>query len=121
MTTTKKLLRASSMLVLLIVLRTKANEISEKSGAQDLCKSIEKCHQCIRMKSCAWCLQPDFGDKPRCFQSARKSCHKNYIWNPKNEQEILANKILHQSNSSSSGSITQISPQRVELKLRISK
>lgn len=70
---------------------------NEKLGVQNPCVSKTTCRECIQTRSCAWCLQPDFGDKPRCFQPSLVSfsggCSEEYTWNPDNEQLL----ILHES------------------------
>lgn len=142
-------------------------QFAEKLTAQNPCVSKVSCRECIQTKSCAWCLQPDFGDKPRCFQPSLSSftggCPEQYTWNPDHEERLLIREELTRagsssaaagaayggsssygsssssgsfSSSSSSGSsssshhhfgsasgqkIVQIYPQRVGLKLRISK
>lgn len=144
-------------------------QFSDKlSAAQNPCVSKSTCRDCIQTKSCAWCLEPDFGDRPRCFQpslaSITGSCPEQYTWNPDHEEQIVIKEELtragksagggvHASGSaysasssssssssysgstvfggssrgsshgsaSSSGKIVQVYPQRVGLKLRISK
>lgn len=133
---------------------------------QNPCVNKRTCHECIQTQSCAWCMQPDHGDKPRCFQHSYSNvCPEEYIWNPDTVQMFTMNRELTRAgyaaaagggqmsygssyyanssySSSSSGSysgsygasgsassagsfsgsdIVQISPQRVSLKLRISK
>lgn len=148
-----------------IVVPAISGQYSDKlSAAQNPCVSKTTCSDCIQTKSCAWCLEPDFGDRPRCFQpslsSITGSCPEQYTWNPDHEERILIHEELTRAgkaagggahvsgaeysasgSSSSSGSysgsaqfgsssrgsasssakITQIYPQRVGLKLRISK
>ena len=136
---------------------------------QNPCVNKRSCHDCIQTASCAWCMQPDHGDKPRCFQHSYSNiCPEEYIWNPDTQLTYLQNYNLtrttkksaggaaggqlssggayeagssysgsssssasgyYGSSSSSSssgyaasfGNIVQIRPQRVGLKLRISK
>lgn len=133
---------------------------------QNPCVNKRTCHECIQTQSCAWCMQPDHGDKPRCFQHSYSNfCPEQFIWNPDTVQSFTINRELTRASyaaggaggqmsygssyyanssysSSSSGSysgaygasgaagsagsfsgsnIVQISPQRVSLKLRISK
>lgn len=139
-------------------------QIAEKY-TQNPCVNKRNCHECIQTQSCAWCMQPDFGERPRCFQPSYTTlgaCKEEFTWNPDNEQKLIINRELtragsrnaggqmvyggsyeansshsssfssHSSTSygassrasasgSSSGEIVQISPQRVNLKLRISK
>lgn len=63
---------------------------------QNPCVSKTTCRDCIQTKSCAWCLQPNFGDKPRCFQPSQSSltggCPEEYTWNPDHE-EVLTSKV----------------------------
>lgn len=146
-----------------------SGQFSDKlSAAQNPCVSKTTCRDCIQTKSCAWCLEPEFGDRPRCFQpslaSITGSCPEQYTWNPDHEERILLREELtragksagggvhvsgseysasssssssssysgsatfggssrgsSQSSASSSGKIVQVYPQRVGLKLRISK
>lgn len=62
---------------------------------QNPCVSKTNCHECIQAKSCAWCLDPEFGDKPRCFQPSLSSltggCPEEYTYNPDNI-EVLVHK-----------------------------
>lgn len=129
--------------------------------ASSSCVSKTTCGECLRTRGCAWCSQPNFGDKPRCFAAAAAaSVRCDAVVNPYNEMLLIENRKLtkesggdgasvaggyaegssstfeHHSASSSSGysqsssghsssgyskSVVQISPQRVNLKLRISK
>lgn len=134
---------------------------------QDPCVNKASCHECIQTQNCAWCMQPDLGDLPRCFKNTIQNyCKEEFTWNPHTEQKFTINRELtrggnasaaagygygysgsYESGSSyssssssssssyagaygsaasagaaaSSGEIVQISPQRVSLKLRISK
>lgn len=133
---------------------------------QDPCVNKASCHECIQTQNCAWCMQPDFGDLPRCFKnSIQNYCKEEFTWNPFTEQKFTINRELTRGGNSSvaagygygyggsyeasssysgsssssssysgaygsaasagasasSGEIVQISPQRVSLKLRISK
>lgn len=134
---------------------------------QNPCVNKATCHECIQTLDCAWCSEPNHGDKPRCFlEYTNNFCDAQYIHNPKTIQEIMMIRELsrgggsaagmaggqmsaggsyyynssqsssysgsYSSSSSSSasgssasagsyGEIVQISPQRVNLKLRISK
>lgn len=160
----------SVSLVLILLTKEGTSQLSDKLNVQNSCVSKTTCRECIQTKNCAWCLQADFGDKPRCFQPSLTpfagSCLEEYTWNPDNEQHMIWMRELTragsssgsasaagsygESFSSSSGSssssssshsfggssssgsggawgasgqekIVQISPQRVGLKLRISK
>lgn len=122
----------------------------EKAQAytQSSCASKETCSSCIQTPNCAWCAQDDFGDRPRCFQPDLKpatSCDEAFVVDPGNEMALLQNNALtrgggmyeesyhgeHSSSSrgssskggssSASGGVTQISPQHVDLKLRVSE
>lgn len=150
---------------------------------QRACNIKTTCHECIQTRGCAWCLDPNFGDKPRCILPTYKTplnegCSEEYQYKPANEFHALISKTLtrgggavslsggdgiisgvnieeSQSGShsvketyeetsgftqrgggassghtvfgasgsfaSSSSHITQIQPQRVSLKLRLSK
>lgn len=176
-------LYTSAVLLLVFVLaRTAESQFPEKL-IQNPCVSKTTCRDCIQTKSCAWCLQPDFGDKPRCFNPSLSAfaggCPEEYTWNPDHEEHLLIREELTRAGSaaahgggqsiaggtyeasssrehygsssysgssyskqressatssrkgysqntqfgsySSSGKIVQIYPQRVGLKLRISK
>lgn len=131
---------------------------------QNPCVSKTSCSACIQTQKCAWCIQPDFGDRPRCFQPDLKPatpCLEEFIVNPDNEQITVRGEALSRggvtfgggmvngfdisgheegessisgnsnsasggsfgggSSGSASGSVVQISPQHVELKLRINE
>jgi integrin beta 1 len=114
------------------------------------CTGKTDCGSCIQIDVCAWCMQPDFGDRPRCFQPDLKSsspCPEEFVFNPDNEQIMMSEAMLSRKSalgqgsssgsmsghgsasggssghgsSSGSGSVVQISPQEVKLKLRISE
>lgn len=98
-----------------------------KKFVENSCAEQKNCHDCIETKSCAWCLLPDFGDQPRCFQLSLThltgGCPENYTYNPDNEALVEKNQDLTQGGSASinsGGNIVQIKPQKVQLKLRIS-
>lgn len=132
---------------------------------QNPCVSKTTCSACIQTEKCAWCMQPDFADRPRCFQPDLKTstpCPEEFVVNPDNELIMVRDHALsrggqvlsgggmvsggtideEESGSSSmsggssasrgssgsggasgsgAGSVVQISPQQVHLKLRISK
>lgn len=160
---------ASALVLSLLVtfVPTYGQHSDKLSTAQNPCVTKKTCRDCIQTKSCAWCLEPEVGDRPRCFQPSLTSitggCPEQYTWNPDHEEHILIREELtragksaaggsvsgaHISSSgsssssssssssahfgsssrgsasgsrSSSGKITQIYPQRVGLKLRISE
>ncbi|XP_055388340.1 integrin beta-PS isoform X2 [Condylostylus longicornis] len=61
------------------------------------CISKSSCRECIRTKSCAWCMKEDFGDSPRCFEPSVPSyrqCPEEFIVNPDNEEKILFGRNL---------------------------
>lgn len=127
---------------------------SEKSPApapftMNPCTSKTTCSQCIQTQKCAWCMQENFGDRPRCFQPDFKvgvACDEAFTINPDNEQSFEKDNPLSRGGfaiggnqeegeeysqasmasggsgyASASGSVTQIRPQHVNLKLRISE
>lgn len=170
------------LFVLLAAADTVESQFPEKL-TQNPCVSKTTCHDCIQTKNCAWCMQPDFGDKPRCFQPSLTAftggCPEEYTWNPDYEFSMYEHEQLTRAkgaaaigggsaasggsisassssgssysehneasggsyshygssgggsrysgssssfgSSSASGKIVQIYPQRVGLKLRISK
>lgn len=75
-----------------------AVQCQEKLSAQNPCVSKINCHECIQTRGCAWCMDPDFGDKPRCFQPSSVSliggCKEEYTHNPDNEQQLLISEQL---------------------------
>lgn len=141
------------------------SSIDKAALSQNPCVSKTTCSACIQTQKCAWCMQPDFGERPRCFQPDTKPatlCPEEFVINPDNEQIMVRDYALsrggkalsgggmvsggsiseqesgHSSMSggssasggssmsggrsgSGSGSVVQISPQHVHLKLRISK
>lgn len=133
---------------------------------QNPCVSKTSCSACIQTEKCAWCMKPDFGDRPRCFQPDVKlatPCPEEFVVNPDNEQIMIQDWALSRgggqtlggggrvsgvsieeqesggssmsggshasggssmsggSRGSAGGSVVQISPQKVHLKLRISE
>lgn len=81
-----------AILVLLVITISFAQSATSES-APSSCASKLTCHECIQTKSCAWCLQPDYGDKPRCFQPTHdksiNNCDEEYRWDPDNEQRLV--------------------------------
>lgn len=78
-----------------------------KSKAQNSCASKTTCRECIQTQSCAWCMQPDFDENPRCIEPSQSgsagSCLEEYTWNPDNEQRLLINRELTRAGSSTGG------------------
>lgn len=66
------------------------------------------CQDCMQTKSCAWCLQPDFGDKSRCFQPNLSplvdNCPQEYIYNPDNVEMLNETVPLTRGSSATGGS-----------------
>lgn len=89
------------------------------------CTNQNTCNECIQTKGCFWCLKLTFGfeDSPRCLStdSMNGSCERNFIENPINEHNITMRKPLTQRWPTKGQEIVQIYPQRMSLKLRISK
>lgn len=80
---------------------------SKQSHITSSCSSKTTCHDCIRAKSCAWCLQPDLGDRPRCFEPEilRDYCKEEFEWDPPTEQRlVLAEKLTLKESSAAQGS-----------------
>lgn len=85
-----------SLLVVMLTLVSSADgqQLAAKL-IQNPCVNKRTCHECIQTQSCAWCMQPDHGDKPRCFQHSYSNiCPEEYIWNPDTEQKFLLNREL---------------------------
>lgn len=65
---------------------------------QNPCAIKTTCRECIQTSGCAWCLNPDFGDKTRCFHPSSTSlstgCGEQYTWNPDNEQRVVIGQQL---------------------------
>lgn len=166
----RKAMLVLSIVVILSVLNITPAQSQSPLAIQNPCASKATCHECIQTQACAWCMQPDFGKKQRCFQPSltyrSMECQEEWIYNPDNIQMVSIARQLTRtgsmkgsaaaeymemasmySNSSSSswssgsssswgssagggssggsssasgGQITQIYPQRVNLKLRIS-
>ena len=139
--------------------------IDKTVSFQNPCVSKATCSACIQTQKCAWCMQPDFGDRPRCFQPDLKPqtpCPEEFVINPDNEQIMIRDYALSRgekelsgggrvsggsiseqesgfgsmsggssasggssmsggASGAGSGSVVQISPQHVHLKLRISE
>ena len=89
----------------------------------DMCNTKMSCRDCIQTKNCAWCLQTNYDNRPRCFNQGKFMCTD--VWNPKNEGTITEDLPLTQKKTSKSSpapsKIVQISPQRLSLKLRLSE
>ncbi|XP_034672073.1 integrin beta-PS isoform X2 [Drosophila subobscura] len=62
---------------------------------QNPCSGKDKCHTCIQTQSCAWCMQPNFEGRSRCFQHTSPDvCPEQFVWNPDTSEQILINKNL---------------------------
>jgi integrin beta 1 len=152
--------------VLISIFSAIESQSSSLALTQNPCVTKANCGSCIQTQKCAWCMQPEFGDRPRCFQpdiNAAKGCPEEYVVNPDNEQLIErgwglsrgggqssdggtmvsggsvyeeesghssmsgsssasgGSSMSGSSSGSSSGGVVQITPQRVNLKLRISE
>lgn len=82
------------MVMLTLVSSADGQQLAAKL-IQNPCVNKRTCHECIQTQSCAWCMQPDHGDKPRCFQHSYSNiCPEEYIWNPDTEQKFLLNREL---------------------------
>jgi integrin beta 1 len=153
-------------LVLLSIFGAIESQLMSKAAlSTNPCTGKTNCGSCIQTSTCAWCMDPDFGDRPRCFQPDLKpatNCSEEFVVNPDNEQIMMRDEMLsrggqylgggsmvgggsmsgHSSGSGSmsgsssgsggssmsgsasgsgKGSVVQISPQEVKLKLRISE
>lgn len=161
----------SSIYFLALVLISTFGAIQSQFGfdrsvsLQNPCVKKTTCSACIQTEKCAWCMQPDFGERPRCFQPDLKPqtpCPEEFVVNPDNEIYAIQADALSRGGkqlsdgkwvtgvsgfeqeggmgsmsggssasggSSMSGSasgsgsakVVQISPQNVNLKLRISE
>lgn len=91
-----------ALLSLMVLANVAQSQFPEKL-IQNPCVSKTTCRDCIQTKSCAWCLQPDFGDKPRCFQPSLSSfaggCAEEYTWNPDHEEHLLVREELTRAGS----------------------
>ena len=73
---------------------------------QNPCVSKTSCSGCIQTQNCAWCMQPDFGDRPRCFQPDLKlatPCPEEFVVNPDNEQIMVRDYALSRGGKALSG------------------
>lgn len=79
------------VVVVLVITINLAQSASYESTPSS-CASKLTCHECIQAKSCSWCMDPDYGDKPRCFQPTHdksiNTCSEEYTWDPDNEQRL---------------------------------
>lgn len=95
-----------SAVVFLAITLNLAQSASYESSPSS-CASKLTCHECIQAKSCSWCLQPDYGDKPRCFQPSHdksiNNCSEEYTWDPDNEQRLVIYEELTRGGISQSG------------------
>lgn len=90
----------------LFCISTSQGQISERLPLlQNPCVTKTTCRDCIQTPSCAWCMDPDFGDKPRCFDPSyfTSTCPEAFTWNPDNEQSIYMNRLLSRAGARSGG------------------
>ncbi|GLV41732.1 myospheroid [Carabus blaptoides fortunei] len=67
---------------------------------QNPCVLKAKCNECIQTPSCAWCFDPDFGDRKRCYQPHLNSdCREKYSYNPDNVLQILSGRELSKAHA----------------------
>lgn len=83
-------------LVLLVIISANLVQSVFVESLQRPCNGKKTCHECIQTKGCAWCAQPDFGE--RCFQNNTSpltgSCAEPFIFSPINEQQIKKALVL---------------------------
>lgn len=93
--------------VLLVVITSNLVKSASYESTSSSCASKLNCHECIQTKSCSWCLQPDYGDKPRCFQPSHdksiNNCAEEYTWDPDNEQRLVIAEELTRGGIAQSG------------------
>lgn len=91
-------------LIILFIIYCTAIVQSENIG-QNPCLSKVTCRECIQTKNCAWCMQEEFGDRPRCFHPAYAPgiCPEEYTFNPNNEEEHILFRELTRGGSISGG------------------
>lgn len=80
--------------------------IDTASLSANPCVSKTNCGACIQTQNCAWCMQPDFSDRPRCFQPDLKPstpCPEEFVVNPDNEQIMMRDYGLSRGGESVSG------------------
>lgn len=96
-----------AVLLLVLVLSNTAKSQFPEKLLQNPCVSKTTCRDCIQTKSCAWCMQPEFGDKPRCFQPSLSSftggCPEEYTWNPDHEERLIIREELTRAGSAAIG------------------
>lgn len=93
-----------ALLFLLALSGVAQSQLAEKL-TQNPCSSKTKCSDCIQTKSCAWCMAPDYGDRPRCFQPSLSpftgGCPEEWTWNPDHEQRIILKQELTRARGAS--------------------
>lgn len=103
-TSNKMNLYTCAVLLLVLVLSNTVQSQFPEKLLQNPCVSKTTCRDCIQTKSCAWCMQPEFGDKPRCFQPSLSSftggCPEEYTWNPDHEERLIIHKELTRASGS---------------------
>lgn len=80
--------------------------IDKNALFQNPCVSKTNCGACIQTQKCAWCMQPDFGERPRCFQPDLKPptpCPEEFVINPDNEQIMVRDYGLSRGGQSIAG------------------
>lgn len=109
--------------ILLLVTKISTSQISEESNVESSCDRKLICSECIKISHCTWCMKPLMDNKPRCFNSSLTYCDKEYLWNPKSEHKLLSARELTRAGSAREDGegIVKMSPQSIDLKLRISE
>ncbi|XP_064419812.1 integrin beta-6 isoform X2 [Latimeria chalumnae] len=88
--------------------------------------SAVTCEDCVRLgPHCAWCSQENYTDSSlngaRCDTAENllsNGCKIKLIESPVSKVEVLRNELLSTKSQKSSKDVTQISPQKLDLKLR---
>lgn len=89
--------QSTLLCVLFVLIKLSVSQTADKILAQNPCVIKTSCRECIQTSGCAWCLQPDFGEKPRCFQPSLMTdsiCKEEFTWNPDNEQSFILRRNL---------------------------
>lgn len=109
---TNRNMNKSSIYFLALMLLSTFGAIESQFGIdkaalfQNPCVSKTNCGTCIQTQKCAWCMQPDFGDRPRCFQPDLKPatpCPEEFVVNPDNEQIMIRDMALSRGGKALSG------------------
>ncbi|XP_023310124.1 integrin beta-PS [Anoplophora glabripennis] len=100
----------SNCLILSVISAIVIAQMHQGFALQDRCKSKSWCHECIQTPGCAWCMDPEYKGRARCFQPAsdvisNELCREEFSLNPDNMLSVTKNLALTRKRSASESEV----------------